>query len=123
MVWISPAKVADFDRPILTRSTLFQFVGAKEGRMKLQWTKYSRAELKHRWDKFRYRRHRRVAWIPTFVTYTDPIRPGWRIRRRIYWFEIFDCHFHLGSWSRYPHRRGTPTLKELVHSGEPAPYV
>jgi hypothetical protein len=68
--------------------------------MKLRWTKYSEAELKDRRVKFRYRPHRRFAFIPALVTYNDP--NGGRIRRRIYWFRFFDRQFHLGSWFYYP---------------------
>jgi hypothetical protein len=89
--------------------------------MKLPWSRYSKAELKDRWVKFRYRRHRYFAWMPVVVT--DNNSDGGRIRRHLYWFAYVDRRLHLGRWSYDRPLRDTKTLEELVRSSEPAPSV
>jgi len=89
--------------------------------MKLRLPKYSEAELKDRRVKFRYRLHRRFAFMPVVVTHNDPI--SGRIGRRIYWFRFFDRQLQLGRWFHYPAKAGTRFLKQRVDSSEPAPKV
>jgi hypothetical protein len=83
-----------------------------ESRVRWQAPKYSRGELKDRWNKCRYQRHRWFAWRPVAIPRND--RSGKRIGREYVVFRFVERQFHYPSWS-YHNYAGARSLRQLVY--------